>query len=181
MKNIIYLKSLAMTPLVMQNLEDRGLIIRLSPGKFKLPAEKDETLVKSIYESDNKYGSHKLITVTVNRSYFSAFGTHPDNEDFLFIGDPNTKPLYLVISMCMKDKLKHKIESGSISSCDFICLRVKYNDPEVSFFTMLKDVPHDEVISEAEAHPASFYVTEPCSMGLEFTEFKNYELKINNK
>jgi len=55
---------------------------------------------------------------------------------------------------------------------------VTYNDPYVSFFTMLADVPHGEASADAEGRPPSFYVTEPCDMGIAFTDFGNYELGV---
>ena len=61
---------------------------------------------------------------------------------------------------------------------DFVCLRVKYNDPEVSFFVMLRDVPHGEAVADAPGRPASFYVTEPTDMGIDRTDFGEYELVV---
>ena len=144
-KKIISLKPIEMTKEVMQNLEKRGLIYRLCPGHDELEPKEGETLGKSIYECHENYGPHKLITVTVNREKFEAFGTHPDIEDFLLIGDLNTKPLYLLIATCHKDELNKKILQKTLLEKDFILLKAKYNDPEVSFFSMLKNVPHGEV------------------------------------
>ena len=174
----VELLPVAMTPERMQDLEDRQLIIRLYPGHHELPAPAGETRWKAIYESDLSYGPHKLITVTVNRSTFASFGTHPDNEEFLLIGDTNTKPLYLVISLHKKDELARRIAARRLTPEDFVCLRVTYNDPQVSFFTMLADVPHGEAVAEGAGRPASFYVTEPRDMGIELTVFGNYELCI---
>ena len=167
-----------MTPGVMQDLEDRGLIIRLAPNRHELSVEPGTARSESVYESSQAYGAHKLITVTVDRTSFSAFGTHPDNEEFLLIGDPATKPLYLAVSLCRRELLDRKIAAGEVSSSDFVCLRVKYNDPEVSFFTMLADVPHGEAAADVGGRPPSFYVTEPCSMGISFTDFRGYKLTM---
>ena len=178
MFKIIAIQPINMTPEIMQDLEDRGLILRLCPGRHPLQAKPGETAVESLYESDSRYGGHKLLTVTVNRSCPSAFGTHPDNEDILLLGDPATRPLYLMVALHRQDVLDQKIQSGQLSAEDFVGLRVRYNDPEVSFFTMLKHVPHDEVAADGEGRSPSFYVTEPCSMGLEFTQFGDYQLQL---
>lgn len=178
MSKPIRLKPVEMTPDVMQMLEDKGLIIRLCPNHHELPAAKGETLDESIYESDPKLGGHKLITVTVNRATLAAFGTHPDNEEFLLIGDADTKPMYLVVALCLKDELTRKIRSGEVSAGDFVCLRVRYNDAEVSFFVMLRDVPHGEAVADVPGRPASFYVTEPTDMGADPTDFGEYELVV---
>jgi hypothetical protein len=174
----IYLKPVEMMPEVMQMLEERQLIIRLAPGRHELPAQPGDTLDRTIYKSDIKYGTHKLISVTVNRTAFAAFGTHEDNEEFLLIGDPNTKPLFLVIALHLEHELNQRIAQGTVCADDFVCLRVRYNDPEVSFFTMLKGVPHGEAIVEAPGKPPTFYVTEPADMGITKTPFGRYELQV---
>ena len=84
-----------MTGELMADLERRGLIIRLRPGGHDLAAEPGETLGESIYETADRYGPHKLIAVTVNRAEFAAFGTHPGNEEFLLLGNPDSQPMYL--------------------------------------------------------------------------------------
>ena len=76
--------------------------------------------------------------IEVNRTNLPEFGTHPENEDFFMIGTPGGKPLYLVIGLCDRFQLDRKIKEEVVSSKDFITLKVKYNDPEVSFFTILK-------------------------------------------
>ncbi|MCP4552550.1 MAG: hypothetical protein GY834_11030 [Bacteroidetes bacterium] len=174
----VTLKPVEMTESVMQDLENRNLIIRLCPHHHELPAQPGETLGKSIYESKIRHGAHKLITVTVNRSTFAAFGTHPDNEEFLLIGDPETKPMYLAISLLRREELDRRISKQELTENDFVCLHVKYNDPNVSFFTMLADVPHGEAVANVDGRPASFYVTEPSDMGLKPTSFGSYELAL---
>jgi len=174
----VSLEPIEMTGEIMQDLEDRGLIIRLCPNHHELPAQPGETLGESIYESDAAYGPHKLIAVTVNRSTFAAFGTHPDNEEFLMIGDPGTKPMYLAICLHRREQLARRIAERKLTAEDFVCRRVTYNDPQVSFFTMLADVPHGEATADVEGRAPSFYVTEPRDMGLDPTAFADYELCV---
>lgn len=167
-----------MTAEVMGDIEARGLIIRLCPNHHELAVKKGEAASRSIYESSPLYGPHKLITVTVDRPSFATFGSHPDNEEFLFIGEPTTKPLYLAVALYRKDELEKKAAAQELGPEDFICLKVRYNDPEASFFTMLANVPHDEAAGNAEGRPGSFYVTEPCDMGRQFTDLGSYELAL---
>lgn len=174
----ISLKPIEMTDDVMQDLEDRNLIIRLCPNHHELPAQPGETLGETLYESDISHGGHKLIAVTVNRSSFAAFGTHPENEEFLFIGNPEAKQMYLVISLLRRKELESRIEKNELKEEDFVCLRVTYNNPNVSFFTMLAEVPHGEAVANEEGSLPSFYVTEPSNMGIELTQFGNYELSV---
>lgn len=174
----IDLTPVEMTSAVMADLEKKRLILRLCPGNHKLDPSPGETLGNTVYSSDPAYGSHMLLAVTVNRTSFAAFGTHPDNEEFLMIGDPATKPMYLVIALHLKEELSKRIAEGSLTASDFVCLKVRYNDPDVSFFTMLADVPHGEAVTEADGDPPSFYVTEPTDMGIELTDFGSYELTV---
>jgi len=167
-----------MTEETMQLLEDREKIIRLIPNKFIQDPGPDNTKDKVIYESAEIYGPHKLIAVTVNRFRFGAFGTHNDNEEFILVGDPTAKPMYLVVAWCSKDELDNKIQNKKLRAQDFIALRVKYNDPQVSFFVMLKDVPHGEASIDGSGNPPYFYVTEPRDQTIYFTDFGNYDLKV---
>jgi len=174
----IKLKPVEMTAEIMQRLEDKRLIYRLCPGHDELEAPKGETLVKTIYASEEKFGPHKLITVTVNRSEFAVFHTHPDNEELLAIGDPNAKPLYLVIALCNKHELESKMKNKTLSENDFITLKVKYNDPGVSFFTILKNTPHGEVAIAMDGKPPSFYVAESRDLDVDIVHLVNYKFKL---
>lgn len=179
MPKYINLKPVETTPEIMQSLEDKGLIIRLCPDHHVNPVAPGETKGRPVYISQKQYGPHKLQAVTVDRTAFTKFGTHPDNEEFLLIGGPGSKPMYLVISYLMKNDLEKKITQGNVKPEDFICLKTKFNDPEVSFFTMLANVPHGEaVMKSAEGNPVSFYVTESAEMGIDVMDLGDYEFKV---
>ena len=168
-----------MTPETMQDLEDRGLIIRLRPGAHELDAQPGETQGTSLYEPEDGYGPHKLIADTVNREEFAGFGTHPDNEEFLLIGTPETKPMYLAVALCMREEFEKKIRLGRLAPSDLVLLRCVYNDPEVSFFVMRKDVPHGEAILQADLPPATFYVTESRDLTLDLVQMRKYRLRVS--
>ena len=174
----LVLEPVDMTPETMSYLEERNLIIRLRPGAHELDALEGETLDLPIYESAEEFGPHKLIAVTVNREGFAGFATHPDNEEFLLIGDPNTKPMYLAVALCMREDFEEKVRTGSLHPEDLVLLRCRYNDPQVSFFVMMKDVPHGETVTEADLPPASFYVTESRDLPLDLVEMRKYRLKV---
>ena len=178
MKQLISLKPVEMTKAVMQHLESKGLILRMSPDTTPLNAKPGQTVCSVIHSSKDEYGPHKLMFVTVNRKELTEFGTHPDHEDFFLIGKPGERPLYLVIALCLREELDKKIQRNTLTPEDFITLKVRHNDPEVSFFTMLKDVPHGEAIGHDEGEPASFYVGESRDLPDVDTDFKNYELVI---
>ena len=178
MKQAISLKPVAMTPKVMEDLERRNLILRLGARRHELPAPWGQTLDRPVYDCHERYGPHRLLTVTVNRVAFDDFATHPDNEDFLLLGDPDTKPLYLVIALMRRAELEEKLRNGTAAPDDFVCLRITWNDPEVSFFTMLADVPHGEAIRATEGRPPSFYVTEGRDLPNDVIDFGNFELAV---
>ena len=166
------IKPVEMTPAVMRSLEDDGLILRLTPGRHTVNGlSPGQTRGTVLYQSRDEYGPHRLLTVTSGRTAFSNFGSHPDNEEILFIGDPAARPLYLMLSRLKHDVLVQRIADGSVSEKDFVCLKVKFNDPEVSFFSLLADVPHDDAVCAGETGAApSFYVTECSRMGVRFLD-----------
>jgi hypothetical protein len=175
---IINLKPVEMTAQIMGELEKKGLITRLCPKHDELDAAPGETLWKLLYEPKEGYGPHRLITVAVNREAFEGFGSHPDNEEFWLIGDSDTQPMYLAVSFLDEAELAAKIAAGTLTEKDFIALRIKHNDPEVSFFVMHAGVPHGEAIIDRGKKPPSFYVTESLNLPLDLTAFGDYELKI---
>lgn len=165
----------------MEELESRNLILRLGPCCHELSSKWGQTLDRPIYDSHERYDPHRLLTVTINRIPFIDFATHRDNEEFLLIGDPDTKPLYLMIALMRRKELEGKIHQNTVNSEDFVCLRVIWNDPEVSFFTMLADVPHGEAITKQEGHPPSFQVTEGRDLPNDIVNFGDYELVVDEQ
>ena len=85
MKQLISLKPVEMTKAVMQDLESKGLILRMSPDATPLNVKPGQTVCSVIHSSKDEYGPHKLMFVTVNRKELTEFGTHPDHEDFLML------------------------------------------------------------------------------------------------
>ncbi|MDR0651932.1 MAG: hypothetical protein LBG12_01365 [Synergistaceae bacterium] len=177
---IIELSPVEMTGDVMEFLERRGLITRLCPNRHELAPPLGETAWKTLYEPKDGYGPHKLISVTVNREEFASFGVHPDNEEFWLIGDADTQPMYLAISLVTAEELGAKTAAGTLEPSDFIALRAKYNDPLVSFFVMLANVPHGEAIVNAGKRPPTFYVTESRDLPLPLTDMGDYRLKVTS-
>lgn len=177
-KTPILLNPVEMDREVMITLEKKKLIYRLAPHHDDLEMARGKSGCRSIYESDIAYGGHKLIAVTVNDPDFKAFATHPDNEEFLLIGDADTIPMYLAISELSADELAEKAHDGKLSAVDFLAVRVRYNDPETSFFVMLKGVPHGEGIADALGKPPSFYVTESIGLPNDVCDLGNYCLRV---
>ncbi len=177
--NEIVLTPQKMNTEIMADLEQRGLIIRLMPSRevHRLEVKSGEVLGGYIYKSKPDSGTHSLVNVALDNSEFINFGTHPGNEEFLLLGGVAEKNMLLLISYLSKSELDIKIKTGELASQDFICLDVVFNDPELSFFVMKKDVPHGECCM-GSGLPATFYVTEGSTLGLEKTDFKDYKLVL---
>lgn len=167
-----------MTPKVMAELEARGLIIRLCPQHEEFDAPVGETTWQLMYKPKEGYGPHRLIAIRVNREAFAGFGVHPDNEEFWCIGNEDTQPMYLAIALISNAEMTGKIKDETLNESDFIMLRIRYNDPEVSFFVMRAGVPHGEAIVDHGKAPAAFYVTESRDLPLELTEMGEFELAV---
>ncbi len=86
--------------------------------------------------------------------------------------------MYLALSELSAEDLAGKAHEGTLSAADFLAVRVKYNDPETSFFVMLKGVPHGEGISDAQGKPPSFYVTESIGLPNNVRDLGNYCLRV---
>lgn len=180
LKHEIKLKPTPMTREVMQDLENRGLIYLMGPGKHETPNVAPNTgKVTPLYLSKPECGGHKLIAVTKNVADIINFGTHADNEEFLLIGDYNTKPLYLLVAKMSKDEMCRKADREGLTAEDFVMLDCKFNDPECSFFTMLGITPHTEFTIPGGKRCPSFYVTEPTAMTSDYETFKDYSFSLN--
>lgn len=175
MKNKLCIKSVKMTPEAMQDLEDRGLIIRITPSRddHRLDILGGTGKGEHLYKSDVKYGSHSLVACTIDNTTFSSFATHPDNEEFILLGGENERPMYLLICYLSEEELKKKMKDGTLSGNDFVCLDCVFNDPYVSFFTMIRGTPHGEC-AYGDGRAATFYVTEGSSLPLDKINIYDY-------
>ncbi|MCD7736513.1 MAG: hypothetical protein LUI07_06070 [Lachnospiraceae bacterium] len=176
-KNCLQIPVTEMTPEIMKRMEAEGLIIRLAPGRHDIEAPFGETCYKSLYEEENCFGPHKIIALTVNRPGFPGFGTHPGNEEFLLIGDNASKPMYILVARMQLEAYRDKLEKKSLTEDDFYLLKARYNDPEVSFFTMRKGIPHGEGIFDEAGRNPSFYVTESRDLPLDICGMGDYTVE----
>lgn len=177
----ILIKPIPCTIEIMDMLESRGIINRLCPGHDTLEVEKGKSRHETLYSSDEAFGPHKLICVTINSVEPTNFLYHNDAEDFLLIDFPHTEELILTISLDKKDVLIRKIEEGVLEASDFISIICNKNDPYTSFFTMNKEYAHVETCMRASEHPPSFYVTESRDLDENMIDLKSYKLIIENE
>jgi hypothetical protein len=160
----IVLQPVDMNRETMISLERKGLIRRIAPGADVAGPVDGANLGRSIYESDPRFGGHKLIVATVGATTLRHFGYHEDCEDVWLLGLDSWKPMYFVFGNCLAEEFGKKISEGTLSADDLVCLRVRYNDPEASFFAVNKYVPHGEFVVPRDAPDPSFYVTEPTNL-----------------
>jgi hypothetical protein len=166
------------TEALMAYLEERKVITRICPGHDTLNTGIGESRCDTVYSTDSRFGPHKLICVTINTSEPRNFMYHSDKEDFMLIDKPGTAGLILTVSLYHKDELLQKIETGSLTSEDFISMICEANDPYLSFFTMNPYYPHVETCRTPSENPPSFYVGEPRDLDENLIDFKDYQLSI---
>ncbi|MCM8765396.1 MAG: hypothetical protein NC920_00910 [Candidatus Omnitrophica bacterium] len=163
-------------------LEERGLIRLLRPPAELYRYRENGSRVEEIYSSAPRFGTHKLICVVLNTQEI-ILNVHPDNEDFILLSADHLifKPLYLVLALHKYKSLKRKIEDRQLSEKDFIALRLRYNQPLTSVFTLLKDTVHAEVTPKGRGRPPIFFVTEPSKLISYSLNLKGYKLFIEHK
>lgn len=176
----IVLQPIDMNRVSMAMLEGRGLIHRLAPGRDVAGDADGDNLGRSLYESNARFGGHKLIVATIGATTLRHFGCHEDNEDVWMIGLDIWKPLYFVIAACLVDEFEEKIRAGTLEASDLVCLRVRYNDPEASFFIMKKNVPHGEFVVPTVDPAPSFYVTESTNLAIRPVSFGEHVVEFDN-
>jgi len=177
MKSIeLPLKPVKMTEKIMAGLEQRGLIYRLCPGHDVLRPDLGSIASKEIYAASEEFGPHRLISVTIDRYTFDAFGIHSENEEFLLIGDTECKPLLLLIFTGDIGEMQIKIKNHTLKTDDFILLECEYNNPYTSFFVMKKRIPHGEATVKNSGNPPTFYVTESKNLDLIPVGFGDYSV-----
>ncbi len=145
---------------LLEHLEDKGLIQMFRPTELTLNPPAGTNVGESLYESDEKYGPHKLIAVGIN-NHNVALGFHPDNEEFLLpYYDSSVKPVYLVISYLPEEEIRAKDRENSLSAKDFVCLSLYPAPRGAEMFTVLGGTVHCEVTKPGEGEIGCFFVTE---------------------
>jgi hypothetical protein len=173
------LKVRPMTEDVMKILEEKGLIRRLMPTQKVLSTPEKEIGVEYLYSTDLKFGSHMLICVGFNRSLVDV-AYHSDKEDFILINEGRQqKPLILVIGLHPEEDFQKLVTTGHLTENDIWAIELKFNDPELSFFTMNGFTPHCEWTLPGSGPASIFYVSEPRDLDANHINMGDYVLKIS--
>lgn len=181
-KRIISLKPVSPGTRIISLLEKRGLIRTLKPTQKILNNKNPNGAMDIIYKASERFGSHKLVAIVLGRNSSKIrLNYHSDNEDFLIISTASAafKPFYIVMALHKKKVIERKIKCGTVSAEDFIALRIPYNDPKISVFTMLKDTVHCEATITAEKgrYPI-FFVSEPSRLKMQNPHFLNLNISL---
>ncbi|WP_321992755.1 hypothetical protein [Marispirochaeta aestuarii] len=160
------------------DLETRGLIRPFLTRGDVIKEDPVDYRVMERYRAEKSTGSHMLIKVCFNLNRPSV-GWHGANEDFILVKDPEVdfKDLFLIIAMGLKDDIQKKIENKSLKADDFKIVRMVYNNPFLSFFTMNAHVPHCELTVSSSRKAPEFFVTEPSRVGNTLLDLKDYQLE----
>lgn len=179
--NTILLKPIIATETVMNMLEKRGLIFRMAPKPSALMAEQNCSTFRTVYNSDEQYGPHRLIEVCVNSADLMTLNFHSDNEEFIIVGEENAKPLYLLIGLSPYEQMQKKIANKKLSQDDFILLEMRHNDIHTCIFTMRQGVVHTEATNSANGRPPTFFVTESRDIDTTKVDLQGFSLELENE
>jgi hypothetical protein len=179
MKKEIFLKPQNASLKLFNELEKRKLVRLMRPTKKTVETKTKTGAVSRFYNSSPKYGSHTLLCVG-KRSVAIKMCFHEDNEDFLLLNPTGLKfkNLYLIISLLKKNDYLKKLNSGKISAADFIAVKTNFNDPETSFFTMIKNTVHCEITDDAHGQHPVFFISEPSCLKNNKINNKNYNIRL---
>jgi hypothetical protein len=177
---ILNLQPINITSGILTSLERRGLVRAFRPTKKTLAVKSGKCVVEKIYSTQACFGTHKLICVGKNETKIKLT-THPDSEDLILInpGNYRFKPLYLILGLDKAKNLTRKSRLGLLKTSDFVVLRLKFNDPRTSFFTILKNAPHCEVTTPGKGMAPVFFVTEPCDLIMENICLTDHQLTLD--
>ena len=174
------LKPINITPKVLAFLERRGFARAFRPTPRASRVGEGKCVVDKVYSTAPRFGTHKLICVGKNETRITLT-THPDSEDLILLDatDRKFKPLYLIIGLGTKKGLEQKARAGQLKERDIMAVRLKYNDPKVCAFTILKDAPHCEVTVPGRNRAHVFFVTEPADLTMAKLDLHGYQLELD--
>ncbi len=157
-------------------LERRGLIRTLAPTARVRRSKKGRGAAEAVYGADPRFGGHMLLCVKPD-SPLPKLNWHPDNEEFILV-DPRSpgRPLYLLFGLLPAEELARKAREGRLGTRDFVLLKMRFNDPRTSVFTMLKGTVHCEIVFPGRGRAPVFFVTEPRDLPMEAAQLPGYSI-----
>jgi hypothetical protein len=180
--NTLTLNVRTMSYAILSLLSKRGLIRPLVPTKKVARCRSSCGTVGTLYVSGKGHGTHKLISVRCTTGPI-RMNSHADNEEFILISPQAAafSPLYMIIGLHKKAVIERKVRQKRLTARDFMVVRLVYNDPRISVFTMLKDTPHFEIAGRSRRQAPIFFVAEPSRLKMHVLDLAGYRLSIRGK
>ncbi len=164
-------------------LEKKGLISTFKPTDKAAKTRTKTGAVDILYTSNRKFGAHRLMCIG-KRNKTVQLCYHIDNEDLLFINPLNTdyQKLYLIFAWDKIDVFSKKFLKNVLTKKDFLAVEIVYNDPKLSFFTVLKRTVHCEVVKDEpeKQHPV-FFVSESAELKNNKIKHKNLKIVVDGE
>ena len=182
MKKEIILKPLKASETLLEGFEKKKLIKLLRPSKATIETRTKTGAVTRFYTSRKEFGAHTLMSVG-KRTTEIGLSYHEDNEDFILLNPLGLKfkKLYLIISFLKKSDFLRKFNSGKLGEKDLAAVELEFNNPKLSFFTMLKHTVHCEVTDKSEEQHPVFFVSEPSALKDNKLSKKLYDIRISTE
>jgi len=176
----IILKPVKAAEALFEDFEKRKLIKLLRPSKAAIETRTKTGAVSRFYTSRKEFGAHTLMSVG-KRTTEIRLSYHGDNEDFILLNPLGLKfkKLYLVVSFLKKNDFLKKFVSGKLGEKDLTAVELEFNNPKLSFFTMLKHTVHCEVTDNSEGQHPVFFVSEPSALKDNKLSRKLYDIRIS--
>ena len=177
----IKLKSVKASTKIFKKIKKKGLISVLKPTDKALKTRTKTGTVDILYTSNKRFGSHRLMCIG-KRTKKVQLCYHFDNEDFIFINPSNIdyQKLYLVFALDKIDVFNKKLSGNLLENKDFIAIEIVYNDPKLSFFTMLKKTVHCEVVKDEDKQHPIFFVAESANLKNNKIKHKNLTIAVGD-
>jgi len=178
----IILKPVKVTETLFEGFEKKKLIKLLRPSKAAIETRTKTGTVSRFYTSKKEFGAHTLMCVG-KRTAEIRLSYHEDNEDFMLLNPLGLKfkRLYLIISFLKKNDFLRKFNAGKLAEKDLTAVELEFNNPKLSFFTMLKHTVHCEVADRSEEQHPVFFVSEPSELKDNKLSTKLYDIRINDE
>jgi len=177
--NTLALKPRVFTPGILSFLAQQGLVRPLVPTSNVLRCRRASGAAGTVYASAPRHGTHKLLSVRCTTGPI-RLNYHEDHEEFILI-HPQARlfnPLFMIIGLHKYEIMRFRADTGTLSASDFMALRLVYNDPLLSIFTMLRDTPHFEIAACGRKQAPVFFVTEPSRLKLCSARIPGYRLAL---
>jgi hypothetical protein len=173
----ITLKPVKSSIKVFNYLEKKGFVARLKPTRKTIDTRTKTGAVDILYTSNKNFGAHRLMCIG-KRNKKVQMTYHLDNEDLIFLNPYNDdyQKLYIVFALDKIDFFNKKLSKNLLTNKDFIAVEIVFNDPNLSFFTILKKTVHCEVVKDENKQHPIFFVAE--SSKLKNNKIKHKNLKI---